>query len=132
MTQPPPRTTRQRLAVRSLLADLPEFRSAQQLHGLLAEAGEGIGLATVYRTLALMAESGEVDAIITEDGETRYRRCSDDHHHHLVCVECGAAEEISSAPVERWASSVASAHGFTAVKHTVEVSGRCPDCSDQS
>ncbi len=135
MTQRPPattrepRATRQRLAIRRLMADVPDFRSAQQVHALLAEQGESIGLATVYRALALMAEQGDVDALMGEDGETRYRRCSGEHHHHLVCVDCGSTVEISGADVERWAREVGAEHGFTDITHTVELFGRCPDCS---
>jgi len=124
--------TRQRRAIRELLADEPDFRSAQQVHGLLAQRGESIGLATVYRTLALMAELGEADVLMGDDGEARYRRCSEGHHHHLVCVECGATVEIGAAPVEKWAREMAAAHGYTRISHTVELSGRCPECSGKA
>jgi len=70
-----------------------------------------------------------VDVLRTDDGESMYRRCSSGHHHHLVCRECGRAVEVAGPAVEKWADQVAAAHGFTDVTHTVEIFGRCPECS---
>ena len=64
----------------------------------------------------------------TEDGEAVYRRCSDTHHHHLVCRECGATVEIEGPAVERWTSAMAAEHGFADVSHTLEIFGTCPAC----
>ncbi len=88
-TSPAPRQTRQRSAVKALLDDLEEFRSAQQVHELLRSRGASVGLTTVYRCLQALADSGEVDSRVNDEGETVYRKCSDHHHHHLVCRECG-------------------------------------------
>ena len=70
------RRTRQRAAVEEILSDRHDFRTAQQIHDDLRHHGERIGLTTVYRTLQLMTEVGDLDAIRTSDGETAYRRCS--------------------------------------------------------
>jgi Fur family ferric uptake transcriptional regulator len=122
-----PRSTRQRTAVARALAEADGFRSAQELHAALRDE---VGLTTVYRTLSAMADSGEVDVLRTDDGEAAYRRCAtDEHHHHLVCRSCGATVEVAGPAVERWAETVASEHGFTAVSHTVEVFGTCRACS---
>src|SRR3954469_2992202 len=83
------RATRQRAAVAAALAEVDEFRSAQELHDLLKHRGDSVGLTTVYRTLQSLADAGEVDVLRTDDGESVYRRCSDGHHHHLVCRSCG-------------------------------------------
>ncbi|MGZ4456459.1 MAG: Fur family transcriptional regulator, partial [Nocardioides sp.] len=84
------RPTRQRIAVAEAMASFDDFRSAQEIHDLLGRRGTTVGLATVYRTLQRLAEAGEVDMLRSEDGEAIYRRCSDAHHHHLVCRSCGA------------------------------------------
>ena len=84
MTEPRRRTTRQRLAIDAALRGVGEFVSAQAVHQRLRETGERIGLATVYRTLGQMIEDGRLDTVRTADGESLYRYCeSDDHHHHL-------------------------------------------------
>ncbi|GAA3853573.1 transcriptional repressor [Streptomyces sedi] len=112
------------------LADVDEFRSAQELHDMLKHRGDSVGLTTVYRTLQSLADAGEVDVLRTNDGEAVYRRCSTgDHHHHLVCRSCGKAVEVEGPAVERWADTIAEEHGFVDIDHTVEVFGTCGDCA---
>ncbi|CAL9532140.1 Zinc uptake regulation protein [Streptomyces sp. enrichment culture] len=124
------RSTRQRAAVAAALAEVDEFRSAQELHDMLKHRGDSVGLTTVYRTLQSLADAGEVDVLRTSDGEAVYRRCStDDHHHHLVCRLCGKAVEVEGPAVEKWAEAVARDHGFTDVGHTVEIFGTCDECT---
>ena len=66
----PARQTRQRTAVKAALDGRDDFMSAQQLHDLLRHQGESVGLTTVYRSLQGLAEAGEVDLLVTDDGET--------------------------------------------------------------
>lgn len=127
--RPPVRQTRQRTAVRELLKELQGFKSAQQLHDILRANGVQVGLTTVYRSLQSLAEAGEVDLLVNDDGESVYRRCSSEHHHHLVCRDCGRTIEIAGPAVEAWANATALEHGFTEVSHTLEIFGRCSSCS---
>lgn len=123
------RPTRQRAAIAAELDQASEFRSAQEIHADLREAGEKIGLATVYRTLQTMSLDGEIDTLRTDDGESVYRRCSTGHHHHLVCRSCGTAVEVEGPAVERWSDQVSREHGFVDVEHTVEIFGTCANCA---
>jgi Fur family ferric uptake transcriptional regulator len=124
------RGTRQAEAVAAVLERLPGFCSAQQIHAALRERGEQVGLTTVYRHLQALSETGRVDAIRDSSGETLYRRCQTDaHHHHLTCRNCGRSVEVEGKAVERWADQVAEQAGFSDVGHTVELFGLCPDCS---
>ncbi|AVM01157.1 transcriptional repressor [Gordonia iterans] len=122
------RTTRQRSAIADLLTRTDDFLSAQQLHDQLVARGDSIGLTTVYRNLQALVDAGQVDAIWDGSGETRYRHCSAEHHHHLVCRDCGTTVEIQADPVEKWAATVARTHGFQDISHTVEIFGTCTDC----
>jgi len=122
------RPTRQRRAVAEVLATFTDFRSAQEIHDLLERRGDSVGLATVYRTLQKLVDADEVDMLRTEDGEAIYRRCSDSHHHHLVCRSCGATIEVEGPAVERWSRAVAAEHGYSEVSHTLEIFGTCPAC----
>ncbi len=127
--QPPVRMTRQRAAVAAALQDVPEFRSAQHLHEVLRSAGDTVGLATVYRTLQALADAGEVDVLRTDDGEQLYRWCARrEHHHHLVCRQCGRTVEIDGPTVETWAHAVGEEHGFSDIGHTIELWGVCSAC----
>ena len=120
--RPAAAAARQRSAVLALLDELDGFRSAQDLHALLRERGDSVGLATVYRALQALVDDGEVDVLRSADGEAVYRRCSPSHHHHLVCRSCGArwrsptrrssagphrmaAETVSPTSSTRWRSS---------------------------
>lgn len=128
-TEPKPRQTWQRAAVREHLGGTDEFQTAQQVHEELSRGGDRVGLATVYRALQSMVELGEVDVIRTPEGEAAYRACSSGHHHHLVCRECGFTIEIGAEAVEAWAAQVAQAHGFTDAGHEIEIFGLCRECS---
>lgn len=122
------RPTRQRLAVIAALETFDDFRSAQEIHDRITEQGESVGLATVYRSLAALAEADEIDMLRTEDGEAIWRRCSNEHHHHLVCRTCGATVEVEGPVVEKWTRAIAAEHGFTEISHILEVFGTCPGC----
>ncbi|MDO4254190.1 MAG: transcriptional repressor [Kocuria sp.] len=123
------RNTKQRQAVRAALRAQTDFVTTQQLHGRLQDDGQKVSLATTYRVLQSMAESGEVDTLRNDDGEAIYRRCvATHHHHHLVCRNCGATVELEAPTVEAWAEQTASAYGYTDLAHTVEIVGLCPQC----
>lgn len=126
------RSTWQRAAVEDILGRTDEFRSAQKIHAALAAEGTQIGLATVYRNLTTLSESGEVDQVRSVDGEVLYRRCDvPSHHHHLVCRECGTTVEISGGDLEAWIKEVSSKYGFTEISHTAELFGLCEACSSK-
>ena len=131
---PRQRATKQGAAVRDALRDTGGFRSAQDVYARLRSEGGSVGLSTVYRHLQSLVDDGVVDVIHTPEGEATYRYCGgaaadQRHHHHLVCRVCGRTEEIEGRAVERWAGEVAQAHGYADVDHTVELFGRCPQCS---
>jgi Fur family ferric uptake transcriptional regulator len=123
------RNTRQRAQVLALLDQTDDFRTAQQLHADLRASGAQVGLTTVYRTLQILADAGELDTMRLPSGEQLYRRCGQTHHHHLVCRDCNTTIEVEGPPVERWADQLAREHGFTDVSHTVDLFGTCPRCT---
>jgi Fur family ferric uptake transcriptional regulator len=125
------RTTRQRTAVVEAISGLDSFLSAQEVHQRIQQSGDKVGLATVYRALQSLADAGEVDVLMSADGEARYRSCGQGrgHHHHLVCRSCGLTVEVEGPAVERWTASVAREHGFVDVSHTLDVFGLCPSCA---
>lgn len=123
------RNTWQREAVRTALSQSENFVSAQALHGALRDSGSSIGLATVYRALADLADEGEADSL-QQDGESLYRACTPgSHHHHLICRNCGLTVEIEAEAIEEWARTVARKHGFVQPHHIVDVFGLCRDCA---
>jgi Fur family ferric uptake transcriptional regulator len=127
---PARRQTWQKNAVLHALAMAQGFVSAQQLHKQLTQHGSVIGLATVYRTLNTLVADGLADSLVNA-GESLFRDCSKDHHHHLICNSCGVAVEIEANQAEEWASKVANDHGFTDVSHTIDIFGTCKKCSSK-
>ena len=119
------RTTRQRTAVLAALRRASEPVSAQDLH---AELGRTVGLATVYRTLQGLVDTGQVDVFRRDTGEALFRLCNPVHHHHLVCQRCGRVEEIDACEVAPWAARVGRRRGFSVTGHQADVFGVCAGC----
>jgi Fur family ferric uptake transcriptional regulator len=119
------RQTRQRTAVLAALRRAPEPLSAQDLH---AELGRTVGLATVYRALQGLVDTGQVDVFRRDSGEALFRLCNPVHHHHLVCERCGRVEEVDACEVEPWASRAAARRGYTISGHQADIFGVCPAC----
>jgi Fur family ferric uptake transcriptional regulator len=112
---------------------MPGFCSAQDIHAELRRRGENVGLTTVYRHLQVLSENGDVDTIRDPSGEILYRQCATTvHHHHLTCRMCGRSVEVEGRAVEQWAEKVAAEAGFTAVDHTLELFGLCPEHSTEA
>jgi Fur family transcriptional regulator, ferric uptake regulator len=122
------RATPRRLEVLEELAQERDDVTAQQLWTRLREQDSGAGLATVYRTLALLSEKGVVDVLSHHGGEQCYRLCGDAHHHHLVCSSCHRVVEIEQCGLGTWLDTVTKQHGFVATDHRVEIVGLCADC----
>ena len=114
-----------------MIAELLKERNdvtAQELHQRMRSGGARIGLATVYRTLAALRESGVVDTLSHHPGELCYRLCADEHHHHLVCTSCHRVVELADCDLEPRLDELARRHGFVATGHRLEVNGLCTDC----
>jgi len=123
------RQTRQRLDLLELLESVDEFLTAQEIHAMLQDQGSSVGLATVYRNLAKLVERSEIDTVTSSSGEIRYRACSNTHHHHITCDNCGRTVEIELADLEKIVAAASKRHGFSAVQHTVEIVGTCKACA---
>lgn len=107
-------------------------RSAAELH---QEMGGKVPVSSVYRTLAVLEEAGVVEPHHGARGITRYEMAEwlAGHHHHLVCIECGAVEDIElpvrlEVELERLVGRVSESFSFSAGGHSLEVDGRCARC----
>jgi Fur family transcriptional regulator, ferric uptake regulator len=122
------RVTRQRLEVLVELARERDDITAQELWRRLRERDSQTGLATVYRTLALLADKGVVDTLSHHGTELCYRLCTASHHHHLVCSSCHRVVEVEQCGLGNWLDTVTAQHGFVATDHRVEITGLCAAC----
>ncbi len=94
----------------------------------LLQAAPGVGRATVFRTLRMLQDSGLVCQVVMDDGRTVYRLGAEEHHHHVVCSECGAVADVASTRIEKALGAIAVETGYEVDAHRLELYGRCPDC----
>lgn len=98
---------------------------------LLADADQrnlSIGRATVFRLLELLADQNLVERVDLPDGRHAYVPCEPSHHHHLVCVSCGAISEVDDCGIDAVTAEAARRSGFEIQSHRLELFGRCPRC----
>ncbi len=103
--------------------------TAQEVHRRAETHRPGIGLATVYRTLSVLAADGIVDVVSTEEREAAYRLCSAGHHHHLVCSDCGAVIEIGDCDIGAVERALAKRYRFRITQHALSFKGLCAACA---
>lgn len=102
--------------------------NAEEVYKELSEAGEDVGLATVYRVLAQFASAGILIRRNFEHGTAVFELDDGHHHDHLICVMCGQVVEFIDPEVEKRQAEVAHAHGYKLVDHSMALYGVCPAC----
>ena len=122
------RRTPQREAILDALGDAGDGLPLAVLLARGRRRLPGLGERTAERTVALLVDSGAVDAIARPGGEVVYRLCGHGHHHHLVCTSCGSVAELARCDVAGWAADEAARQGFLVLGHDVTVHGVCAAC----
>jgi Fur family transcriptional regulator, ferric uptake regulator len=128
-------TPQREATVRVLLEHEEDHLSAEDVYLLVKEKSPEIGLATVYRTLELLTELKIVDKINFGDGVSRYdlRQEGAAHfHHHLVCIECGAVDEIQDDLLEDVEAIVERDWNFKIKDHRLTFHGICHRCQGKT
>jgi Fur family transcriptional regulator, ferric uptake regulator len=128
------KSTLPRLKVLELLENVEGLHlTAEAIHRKLQEAGEEIGLATVYRALTQFEAAGLVTRHHFEGGQAVFELERGLHHDHIVCVHCGRVEEFFDKVIEKRQSAIAEKHGFTLRDHSMTLYGECngPECTGQ-
>ena len=93
--------------------------TADDIYRVLMQAGEDVGLATVYRVLNQFEAAGLVVKHNFESGQAYYELDSGDHHDHMVCVETGKVIEFSNTDIERLQAEIAAGHGYDIEDHSL-------------
>ena len=124
------RSTEQRRLIVETFFQSPAHVTIEDLLSQVRAHDSKVGYATVYRTLKLLAECGVAQERHFGDGVTRYEIVNDDEHHdHLICIECGAIAEFEEPAIERLQEDVALRYGFRVHSHKHELYGTCAACS---
>jgi len=113
-----------------LLAREPCALSAVEIEDALRASGGPIGRASVYRVLELLVEHGLVERVAVDHGLSRFERIlpSGDHHHHLICENCGRLVAFDDPALERAIDKVSERLGVRVEHHEVVLRGACGDC----
>lgn len=93
--------------------------SAEDIYRELLDAGEDIGLATVYRVLTQFESAGLVNRHNFEGGSSVFELDEGEHHDHMVCVESGDVVEFVNDEIERLQNEIAEEHGFELIDHSL-------------
>ena len=123
------RVTEPRLRVAEVFFGLKGHPGVDEVARAVHARWPGIGNATVYRTLHLLAEAGLVESRQFGEGFARYEAAaSREHHDHLVCTACGAILEFEDPAIEEAQRLVAERHGFRMQGHRLDIYGACATC----
>jgi Fur family ferric uptake transcriptional regulator len=123
-------TAQRRTMIRSALAHAGHF-TADDVHERLRAEGERVSLATVYRALGLLEESGILEGHDFDDGQRRYERAlTREHHDHLICLDCRAVVEFQNRGIEDLQEQVLKDHGFQMVHHALTIFASCEALRD--
>jgi Fur family ferric uptake transcriptional regulator len=124
------RSGRARQLVVELLAQQQCFLSANEIYDLLRTKHGRIGIASVYRALDQLTSLRLVQRLEFADG-ARYEPMlpGGEHHHHVVCDDCGKVEPFADGGLERALDRLGGELGFTVEAHDVVLRGACADCS---
>jgi Fur family transcriptional regulator, ferric uptake regulator len=121
---------RARAAVIEALGEQTCCLSAQEIHDLVRKRRAGVGIASVYRALETLTELGLVHRLELGSGVANYEPAQPggDHHHHLVCGDCGKVEAFSDDRLEHVIDSVSRTAAFRVDEHDVVLRGQCGSC----
>ncbi len=97
----------------------PQHMSAEDVYRALLDAGEDVGLATVYRVLTQFETAGLVTRHNFETGHSVFELSKGEHHDHMVCVASGEVLEFTDPVIEQRQREIAESHGYELVDHSL-------------
>ncbi len=118
-----------RLKVLRLLESSPvRHLSAEEIYKQLADSGENVSMATVYRVLQQFTAAGLVSRLNLETGHAVYELHDGGHHDHMFCVKCGKIQEFVDEVIEKHQRDIAKKARWEMTDHSMVIYGLCPAC----
>lgn len=125
-------TTSQRKTIAEAFFEFPGHHSLEEFYKFISAFDPGIGQTTVYRTLKLLCDAGLAHEIQFSDNITRYEIARPNNHHdHLICLDCGKIVEICDPRIEAIQKEVAASQGFELKGHSHTLYGICAQCRNK-
>jgi len=126
------KSTRQRDEIVRVFMESSSHLTVDELYRQVRQKNPGIGYATVYRTLRLMAETGWASSRQFGERTARFEhRAEGEHHDHLICLGCGKIVEFESDRIEELQGRIARQQGFQIFDHKLELYGHCSTCTSK-
>ena len=117
------RMTEQRKVIAKVLEQADDHPDVEELYSRASSIDDRISIATVYRTVKLLEETGILDRHEFGDGRARYELAPEDHHDHLIDLKSGDVIEFTSEKIEELQEKIAREHGYRLVGHRLELYG---------
>jgi Fur family ferric uptake transcriptional regulator len=123
-------TPQRQIILKTFINNVGKHLSAEEVYKIVKKNNPEIGLATIYRTLDLLAEIDVLQKINFDEGKSRYEFNDDSshHHHHLICVKCGKVLEFEDDLLESIEKEISKKSNFEILDHKVKFYGYCEDC----
>jgi len=123
------RCTRERRLILEFMLSGKGHLDALDIHRRLIEQGYNVSRATVYRTLHLLTQSGQVEKVHLGETHQHYEKSTGySHHDHLICVRCGRIIEFFDPDLEKKQANIYRKYRFHAISHNLQVFGICSEC----
>jgi Fur family peroxide stress response transcriptional regulator len=126
------RITPQRVAILKVFLGSLEHPSVEQVYAEVKGNFPTTSLATVYKTVNLLKEIGEILEISSAEGGSRYDGNKPYPHPHLICTQCKTISDPDLRSLEQITAEVAAVSGYRIVSHQVDFFGICPACQSKS
>ncbi len=121
--------SRQREQILDIFLKTQKHSTIDDLYNLVRKKNPKIGLATIYRAMKVICQAGLARETDFGDGIKRFEyEYGRDHHDHLVCLECGRIIEVVDPELEKLQDELARGHGFTPLRHRMQIFGTCKSC----
>lgn len=126
------RMTPQRVAIVSAMVRSEHHPNAEQVYAEVRELFPMISLATIYNTIGVLKDIGEVAELPVSGEGVRFDARRPDPHPHLICSRCGDVIDIKVENIEQLVRQVSESTGYEIVGHPLQLWGLCPRCRAES
>ncbi|MCW2278928.1 Fur family transcriptional regulator [Heliophilum fasciatum] len=126
-------TNQRKNVIKAFIMHADSHLSAEDIYGIVKQKHPEIGLATVYRTLELLAELEILHKLDFGDGRLRYEFANQKthHHHHLICTDCAKVIEFEDDMLDSLEQVIHEKNGFQILNHHLKFYGICQACQKE-